>query len=121
MKEKIHKLLTSCSMSIPSLLLTAKAYAASANTTVSVNGMTSELNSAIGDIISIMFWIACVVCTIKIIHIGILYMTTGVEGKSKAKGALIPWVVGVFICVTFATLGPAIMNLFYTGKSVLDY
>ena len=48
-------------------------------------------------------------------------MTTSVEGKSKAKGALLPWLIGAFICVTFATIGPAIMDLFYTGKNVLEY
>lgn len=78
-------------------------------------------HGTVGEIISILFWIACLVCVGKIIHIGILYVTTGIEGKSKAKGALLPWLIGVFVCVTFATLGTAIMDLFYTGTSVLDY
>ncbi len=79
------------------------------------------IGETLGEIISILFWIACFVCTLKFIHIGILYMLAGVDGKSKAKGALLPWLIGAFVCVTFATIGPAIMNLFYTGSSVLDY
>ncbi|MBR4111097.1 MAG: hypothetical protein IKK43_05370 [Clostridia bacterium] len=117
MKINKQKIMTSFGALMPWLFLMTNSYA----TTVSVAGMTSELNATLGNIISIMFWIACVACTIKIIHIGILYITTGVEGKSKAKGALLPWVIGVAICMTFATLGPAIMDLFYTGKCVLSY
>lgn len=118
MKKRTNSFFTSFSTFATYFFLTAKTYA----TTVSVNGMSDPLNQAIGEIISILFWIACVVCTLKIIHIGILYITTGAEGKSKAKGALLPWIIGVFICMTFASLGPAIMNLFYDpSRSVLDY
>lgn len=115
--KKINKFLTSFMMLLISLSLSASAYA----TSVSGEGINEELATTLGEIISILFWIACFACTLKIIHIGILYMTTGVEGKSKAKGALLPWLIGAFICVTFATIGPAIMNLFYTGTSVLNY
>lgn len=119
MKNKIKKGFTSLAISMSYVLLNAQAFA---TTDVSVSGMSDELNKTIGEIISVLFWVACVVCTIKAIHIGILYMLTGVEGKSKAKGALLPWVIGIAICMTFATLGPAIMNLFYEpGKCVLSY
>lgn len=122
MREKIRKIFASLGVSMPCLLMTARVYASSVATgNVSIAGMDAELTKTISEIIGILFWIACVACTLKIIHIGILYMTTGVEGKSKAKGAMLPWVIGVFICATFATLGPAIMDLFYTNKNVLDY
>lgn len=115
--KKINKFLTSFALMSTYTFLGMCSYA----TTVSGSGLTPELSKTLGEIISILFWIACFACTLKIIHIGILYMTTGVEGKSKAKGALVPWLIGAFICVTFATLGPAIMNLFYTETSVLNY
>lgn len=119
MKNKLKKIYTSSTFMLMYMLFSAQAFC---TTQVSVEGMSDELNKTIGDIISVLFWIACVVCTIKAIHIGILYMLTGVEGKSKAKGALLPWVIGIAICMTFATLGPAIMNLFYEpGKCVLSY
>ena len=118
MKIKKDKFITSISTMMPYAFFMSRAYA----TVVTGSGINSELGATLGEIISILFWIACFACTIKILHIGILYMTTSVEGKSKAKGALLPWLVGAFICVTFATLGPAIMDLFYTpGKNVLDY
>ena len=117
MNRKIDKILASMSTMLPYLFLLNKTYA----TSVTGNGITSELSTTLGEIISILFWIACFACTLKILHIGILYMTTSVEGKSKAKGALLPWLIGAFICVTFATIGPAIMDLFYTGKNVLEY
>lgn len=115
--KKANKFLTSSMFTSMPAFLNMCTYA----TTVTGNGINTELSQTLGEIISILFWIACFACTLKIIHIGILYLTTGVEGKSKAKGALIPWLIGAFICVTFATLGPAIMNLFYNGKDVLDY
>lgn len=117
MKQKISKFLTSFAMLTPQLFVLNRIYA----TTVSVEGMTPELNNTIGEIVSILFWIACVVCVGKLIHIGILFILTGADGKSKAKGAILPWIVGVAICATFATLGPAIIDLFYTEKDVLSY
>lgn len=115
--KKTSKFLTSSMLTSAPAFLSVCTYA----TTVVGSGINPELGNTLGEIISVLFWIACFACTLKIIHIGILYLTTGVEGKSKAKGALLPWLIGAFICVTFATLGPAIMNLFYTGGNVLDY
>lgn len=117
MKIKTNRFLTSISTMMPYMFLMSRTYA----TVVTGSGISGELATTLGEIISILFWIACFACTIKILHIGILYMTTSVEGKSKAKGALLPWLIGAFICVTFATIGPAIMDLFYTGKDVLEY
>lgn len=120
MFNKIKKFFVSYMLSALCVFMQAQAFC----TQVTLGGMgsnTQELSESIGKIVSVLFWVACVVCTIKIIHIGILYILSGAEGKSKAKGALLPWIIGVAICATFATLGPAIMDLFYEGKPVLSY
>lgn len=120
--KKSNKFWTSSMLTTMPTFLSMCTYATTTSgTVVTGSGIGPELGKTLGEIISVLFWIACFACTLKIIHIGILYLTTGVEGKSKAKGALLPWLIGAFICVTFATLGPAIMNLFYTGGNVLDY
>ena len=121
MKERINKFLMSSGISISYLFSKMAVYATTGKTEVTGNNLNRELTDTIGEIISILFWIACFVCTLKIVHIGILYVFTGVEGKSKAKGAMVPWLVGAFICVTFTWLGPAIIDLFYYGGDVLSY
>ena len=117
MRMKTDKFITSICTMMPYMFFMSRAYA----TVVSGAGISGDLAETLGEIISILFWFACFGCTIKLLHIGILYMTTSVEGKSKAKGAMIPWLVGAFICVTFATVGPWIMDLFYTPRDVLSY
>lgn len=79
-----------------------------------------SLASTIREIVGILGWVAVVVCLFKVIQIGILFVTSA-GGKSKAKEAILPWLVGVFICATFATLGPFIIDLIDTGKDVFEY
>lgn len=78
------------------------------------------LANTIGQIVGILGWIAVAVCVFKVIQIGILFVTSA-GGKSKAKEAILPWLIGVFICATFATLGPLIIDLFDTGMNVFEY
>ena len=75
-------------------------------------------------ITSILLLVASAVCIGKIIHIGIMFVTSSAVEKSKAKEALFPWILGTIVCFGAATIGSAIVNIFLNAvphTSVLDY
>ena len=41
--------------------------------------------------------------------------------KSNAKMAVLPWIIGTFLCFGAAVIGPAIINIFKVTDNVLDY
>lgn len=63
-------------------------------------------------ITEILLLIGTAVCVGKIIHIGILYLTSTAIEKSNAKQALFPWILGTIICFGAATIGGAIIKIF---------
>ena len=74
----------------------------------------------------ILLIIGSAVCIGKIIHIGILFVTSSAVDKSNAKQALFPWLIGAFICFGAATIGSAIINIFMGAfgervPNVLEY
>ena len=73
------------------------------------------------EVTQVLLVIAGGACVAKIIHIGILYVTSSAADKSNAKMALLPWIVGTFLCFGAATIGPAIINILRVDKDVLSY
>ena len=71
-------------------------------------------------ILTTMFGLAGAICVGKIIHIGILYMTSSAVDKSNAKAALIPWVIGTIVCFGASWIGPFFVNMFKITGDVLD-
>ena len=63
-------------------------------------------------ITEILLLIGTAVCVGKLIHIGILYLTSTAIEKSNAKQALFPWILGTIICFGAATIGGAIIKIF---------
>lgn len=83
-----------------------------------------EVYDTLVKITNILLLIGTAVCIGKIIHIGILYVTSTAVEKSNAKQALFPWILGTIICFGAATIGGAIIKLFLNSgisDNVLDY
>ena len=68
-----------------------------------------------------MLIVAAGICIGKVIHIGILYVTSSAMDKSNAKTAVLPWIIGTFLCFGAAVIGPAIISIFKVTGNVLDY
>lgn len=81
-----------------------------------------EVQTTLTEITRILLLIASAVCIGKIIHIGILYLTSTAVEKSHAKEALLPWILGTIICFGAATIGGAIIKIFdVVSDDVLSY
>lgn len=82
------------------------------------DGVTKTLQ----EITQILLIIGGGVCVGKIIHIGILYVTSSAVDKSNAKMAFIPWIIGTFVCFGAAWIGKFVINVLRVDKNnVLDY
>ncbi len=71
-----------------------------------------EVRTTLVNITKILLLVGTAVCIGKIIHIGILYVTSTAVDKSNAKQALLPWILGTIICFGAATIGGAIIKIF---------
>jgi len=71
----------------------------------------------IQDIASVMLWLAIIIATFKIIQIGIKFLTGMGKGRQEAKAALIPWIIGLLVCLLFTTLGSTVVGLVAQGDS----
>lgn len=80
-----------------------------------------DIIAPLSTVTQILLIVAAGVCVCKIIHIGILFVTSSAADKSNAKMALLPWLVGTFVCFGAAIIGPAIIGIFATSKDVLEY
>ena len=101
-------------------LMTSIAYATDTNveaTTDTVGGVVGDMNSGngiygtISQIMGVLAWLGFAIALFKIMQIGIMLMLGAGKSKSDAKTALIPWLIGAFVCVTFGTVGPWIISL----------
>ncbi|MBQ8299089.1 MAG: hypothetical protein IJX99_04355 [Clostridia bacterium] len=81
----------------------------------------SSVVTPLTEITQVLLIIAAGVCVGKVIHIGILYVMSSAMDKSNAKMAVLPWIVGTFLCFGAAVIGPAIINIFKVTDNVLDY
>lgn len=74
------------------------------------------------EVTQILLIIAAGVCVAKVIHIGILYVSSVAADKSTAKTAILPWLIGTFLCFGAAVIGPIVIKVFSGGPTnVLDY
>lgn len=73
------------------------------------------------EITRILLLVGAGVCIGKVIHIGILYVTSSAADKSNAKMALMPWLIGTFVCFGAATIGGYIISLLSITTDVLNY
>ena len=80
----------------------------------------SSVTAVLQPILATLFGLAGAICVGKIIHIGILYMTSSAADKSNAKTALLPWIIGTIVCFGASWIGPLIINLFKISGNVLD-
>ena len=83
-----------------------------------------EVKTTLENITKILLLIATAVCIGKVIHIGILYLTSTAFEKTQAKQAILPWLIGTIICFGAATIGSAIINVFLKSglpNDVLSY
>ena len=76
-------------------------------------------------ITKLLLLVGSAVCIGKIIHIGIMFVTSSAMEKSKAKEAVLPWIIGTIVCFGAATIGGAVVDIFlkaYGGNTpdVLD-
>ena len=89
----------------------------------SVSSAISNLNGGegvygtIGEIMSILLWLGFAIAIAKMMQIGVMFIIGGGSGKSNAKNALIPWVIGAMVCALFGTIGPFIINAIMGGSS----
>lgn len=88
------------------------------------NFANTTVGHILTDITSVLLTVAGLVCVGKLIHIGILYMTSSAAEKSNAKSAALPWLIGTIVCFAAATIGKAIINIIggdLMNKDVLEY
>ena len=89
---------------------------------VDVGGVVSDINSGKGvygtiqEIIGVLSWAGFAIAIAKMMQIGIMYLMGAAKSKNDAKSALMPWIVGAFICASFGTLGPWIIGTLMSGS-----
>ena len=84
----------------------------------------TEVQETLTSLTSILLLIGTAVCIGKVIHIGILYVTSTAAEKVNAKQAILPWIIGTFVCFGAATIGSAIIKIISGALpegGVLDY
>lgn len=81
---------------------------------------TGAVKDILTDILKVLLGLGGAICVAKLIHIGILYMTSSAVDKSNAKAAVFPWIVGTIVCFGAAWIGPAIIGMFKISGDVLD-
>lgn len=89
------------------------------NIVYATNGM-STVNSIMENILRILLGLGGAICVAKLIHIGIMYMTSSAVEKSNAKAAVFPWIIGTIVCFGAGWIGPMIINLFKIKDDVLN-
>lgn len=82
------------------------------------NGIVDKVLTEVTEVLLV---IAGLVCVGKLIHIGILYMTSSAAEKSNAKAAVLPWLIGTIVCFGAAWIGGTIISILKVDKPVLDY
>ncbi len=91
-------------------------YASSAS--ISLDAVSEE---TLKNVTQILLLIGTGVCIGKVIQIGIMYVMTSANEKANAKAAIIPWLIGTFVCFGAATIGGYLIKLLEVSKDVLGY
>lgn len=74
-------------------------------------GVPSDLAEKLSEIQNVLFVIACAVCVIKAVQIGIQYMLTGANDKSKAKESVLPWIIGAIVCGGYVLISEWVVGI----------
>ena len=112
-KKKINKFLSN-------IMTFAMLFVMITNTSVFATG-SDVVNKILKEVTTVLLTIAGLVCTGKLIQIGILYMTSSAVDKSNAKSAVLPWLVGTIVCFGAAWIGGTIIDILRIEKGVLEY
>ena len=80
-----------------------------------------DVEEILTEITQVLLVIAGLACAGKLVHIGILYMTSSAVDKSNAKSAVLPWLIGTIVCFGAAWIGGAIIGIFRIDTPVLGY
>lgn len=75
-----------------------------------------SVESVFGEIMGVLLNVGIIVALVKMVQIGIQFMFGAASGKNQAKTALIPWAVGLFICITFKTIGSWVIGIVMSGS-----
>ena len=114
MKNKRFNLITN-------ILINVFVLCVCATSVVLASSGMDTVNSILKKILKVLLGLGGAVCVAKLIHIGILYMTSSAVEKSNAKAAVLPWIVGTIVCFGAGWIGPMIINMFKIGGDVLVY
>lgn len=79
------------------------------------------VDSVLTEVTEVLLVVAGLACVGKLIHIGILYLTSSAVDKSNAKSAVLPWLIGTIVCFGAAWIGSTIINIIKIDKDVLEY
>ena len=87
------------------------------------SGMTlpSQVTTTLTEVTQVLLVVGAGVCIGKVIQIGIMYVTSSAVDKSNAKSAIMPWLIGTFVCFGAAVIGKFIIGLLSVGTNVLSY
>lgn len=72
-------------------------------------------------ITQILLLIGAGVCVGKLLHIGILFVTSSAAERSNAKMAMLPWLIGTFVCFGASAIGSFVIKILSVHKDVLSY
>lgn len=119
--KKQKKLITAIFNALLILFYTKSVLAGGGETTIVV---PSEVAETLTNLTRILLLVGTAVCIGKVIHIGILYLTSTAADKVNAKQAILPWIIGTIVCFGAATIGSAVINIISGALpkgGVLDY
>lgn len=74
--------------------------------------VSDPVTEILTEVLQILLGLAGAICVGKLVHIGILYMTSSAAEKSNAKAAVLPWIIGTIVCFGAGWIGPMIINIF---------
>ena len=81
------------------------------NTGSDASKAPDEITSKLNEINKVLFTAACIICVIKAVQIGIMFMLNGAGSKGQAKSAILPWMIGAAVCGGYAVISNKIINL----------
>lgn len=72
---------------------------------------STAINSKLNDINNVLFTAACIICVIKAVQIGIMFMLNGAGSKGQAKSAILPWIIGAVVCGGYSAIANKVTGL----------
>ena len=72
---------------------------------------STAINGKLNDINNVLFTAACIICVIKAVQIGIMFMLNGAGSKGQAKSAILPWIIGAVVCGGYSVIAKEVTAL----------